>query len=475
MTAIDWVFVALYFALLVVIGVQSIRRIRSSDDFAVAGARVTWPILFATVAASFLGGGSAMGNAGNAFTSGYVFMFAFFAFGLQTVLVGGFVVHKLRRYEGAHTVGDVMEVHYGKGARLVTGVLSLGLCAGILGGQVLAVGTLLKTVFGFPQLVGILIGMGIVLLYSTFGGMWAVVQTDVLQFVVLGVFIPLTLIIGLARVGGPSALVSHISPDHLTLLGKWTPALFIGTFVTFLFGETLTPPFTQRAFSARDPRAARRAYLTTGVFSLGFYFVTATTGLIALVLFPHIQPDQALPTVVLHLLPVGVLGFTLAALLAVIQSTASSYLNSTAVVFVKDLYIPFVWPDASDRHRLVAQRVVTFAVGAAAVGFALVAPSIIGAFVIAYNLWAPTVVIPLVAAVVWGLRSPSAGLAAMVCGGAATAIWEWGLNEPYGLSGIVVGVLVNAVVLAGTYLFAPRHPRLLQHTESALAVRGAVR
>lgn len=475
MTAVDWVFVALYFALLVVIGVQSIRRIRSSDDFAVAGARITWPILFATVAASFLGGGSAMGNAGNVFTSGYVFMFAFFAFGLQTVLVGGFVAHKLRRYEGAHTVGDVMEVHYGKGARLVTGVLSLGLCAGILGGQVLAVGTLLKTVFGFPQLVGILIGMGIVLLYSTFGGMWAVVQTDVLQFIVLGVFIPLTLIVGLVRVGGPGALVAHVSPDHLSFLGSWTPALFIGTFVTFLFGETLTPPFTQRAFSARDPKAARRAYLTTGVFSLGFYFVTATIGLIALILYPHIQPDQALPTVVLRLLPVGVVGFTLAALLAVIQSTASSYLNSTAIVFVKDLYIPFVRPDASDRHRLVAQRVVTFAVGAAAVGFALVAPSIIGAFVIAYNLWAPTVVIPLVAAVVWGLRSPSAGLAAMVCGGAATAIWEWGLDEPYGLSGIVVGVVVNAVVFAGTYLFAPRHPRLLQHTELALAVKGAVR
>ena len=130
MNIIDWAFVALYFSLLIVIGVQSVRRISGSDDFAVAGGRIIWPVIFATLAASFLGGGSSMGNAGNVFRDGYVFLFAFFAFSIQTVLVGLFVAHKLRRYEGAHTVGDVMEAHYGCGARVLTGVLSIAVCAG---------------------------------------------------------------------------------------------------------------------------------------------------------------------------------------------------------------------------------------------------------------------------------------------------------------------------------------------------------
>lgn len=475
MTAIDWVLVVAYFALLVLIGVQSIRRVKSSSDFAVAGARITWPILFATVAASFLGGGAAMGNAGNVFDDGYVFMFAFFAFGLQTLLVGRFLVHRLRRYEGAQTVGDVMEIHYGRPARLVAGVLSFGLCAGILGGQVLAVGTLLETMFGFPLFVGILVGVGIVLLYATFGGMWAVVQTDVLQFVVLAIFIPLALVIGLVKVGGPSELVANLPSGHLTFLGDWTVVAFVGIFVTFLLGETLTPPFAQRAFAARDPEAARRGYLVSGVFSLAFYFVTATIGLVALVLFPRINTDQALPTVVAELLPIGATGLTLAALLAVIQSTASSYLNSSAIVFVKDVYVPFVRPGASDRHRLLVQRVATLAVGVAAVGFAVTAPTIIDAFLLAFNLWAPTVVLPLVAAVVWGVRSPSAGLAAMLGGGVAGAVWTWGLHEPYEVSGIVVGVIVNAVVFVTVYVLAPKRARLLNPSDVAVAKEGVVR
>ncbi|MQA06621.1 MAG: sodium:solute symporter family protein [Streptosporangiales bacterium] len=475
MRAIDWVFVCLYFAVLVVIGVRAVRRIRSSDDFAVAGGRLGWPILFATVAASFLGGGAAMGNAGNVLKDGYVFMFAFFAFGLQTVLVGQFMVHKLRRYEGAHTVGDVMEVHYGKGARLISGLLSLGLCAGILGGQILAVGTLLTTMLDISLFVGILIGMGVVLLYSTFGGMWAVVQTDVVQFLVLGILVPVALVLGVVKVGGPAEIVERVPADHLTLLGGWTVVAFVGTFITFLLGETMTPPFAQRAFAASDPRAARRGYVVSGFFSLAFYFVTGSIGLVALILYPKIATDQALPTVMANLLPVGATGLALAALLAVIQSTASSYLNSTAIVFVKDIYVPFIRPHASDRHRLLVQRLSTLAVGVAAVAFASTAPSIIDAFLLAFNLWAPTVVLPLVVAVVWGLRSSSAGLAAMVGGGLGGAIWTWGLGEPYGVSGIVFGVVVNAVVYFVTYAVAPRGPRLVHHDDVKLATEGALK
>lgn len=86
-----------------------------------------------------------------------------------------------------------------------------------------------------------------------------------------------------------------------------------------------------------NPQVSRRGYLVAGIFSLGFFFVTATIGLLAMVLFTDIAADQALPTVVANLLPVGVTGLVL----AVIMSTADSYLNSTAVVLVKDAYVPF--------------------------------------------------------------------------------------------------------------------------------------
>src|SRR5690625_4538912 len=141
MTVIDWALVALYFVVLVGIGLQTMRRIESSDDFAVAGNRIIWPVFFGSLAAAFLGGGASIGLAGQAFSDGYVYMFAFLAYSLQTVLVGWFVAPRLKRYRSAHTVGDVMADHFGEPARLLTGILSVALCAGILGAQALAIGT----------------------------------------------------------------------------------------------------------------------------------------------------------------------------------------------------------------------------------------------------------------------------------------------------------------------------------------------
>ncbi len=335
MTPLDWILLAGYFALLILIGVQTMRRVKNPDDFAVAGNRVVWPVLFGSLAAAFLGGGASIGIAGATMRDGYVYMFAFCAFGVQTVLVGLFVAPRLKNYVGAHTLGDVMHEHYGKPARIVTGVLSLALCSGILGAQALAIGTVVNATLDVPTVPAVLIGMGIVVLYSSFGGAWAVIQTDMLQFVFLGVFLPVALLIGLDAVGGPGSLIDQVPAAHLTVMGDYTPLQFLTLFCALLLGETLVPPYAQRAFSTPDGRHARIGYTLAGFFSFAFYFVSASLGLIALVLYPNIESDEALPTVVVNLMPIGVLGLVIAALLAVVMSTASSYLNSTAVVLTK--------------------------------------------------------------------------------------------------------------------------------------------
>ncbi len=451
MTAIDWIFIGLYFVVIIFIGVQTTRKIENSDDFAVAGNRLAWPILFATIAATAIGAGSVFGNAGSVFEDGYVFLLAFYAFALQTVLVGYFVAPRLKRYAGAQTVGDVMDEHYGRKTRLLTGIFSLGLLAGALAAQVLALGTIFNTILGVSPTVGILIGMGVTLLYSTTGGMWAVAQTEVVQFSILGIFVPVALIIGLIRVGGPAELLSSVPDTHFSFLGTWTGGLFISTFLAFLLGETLIPPYAQRAFSAPDSANARKGYTLAGVFIFAFLFVSASLGLVALALFPDIQPDQAVATVVQNVLPIGVAGLVVAALLAVVMSSASSTLNSSAVVFAKDIYLPFINANLSESRKVWLERVATVITGIGATIFALSVPSIIDALLYAYAFWAPTVVIPLLLAVMWGFRSEVAALSAIVSGGVATAVWTWGLNEPFGLTGLVAGVAANIIAFIVAY------------------------
>ncbi|HWM05456.1 MAG TPA: sodium:solute symporter family protein [Actinophytocola sp.] len=448
MTVLDWALLAGYFLLLILIGVQTIRRVQSADDFAVAGNRIIWPVFFGSLAASFLGGGASLGVAGKTFSDGYVYMFAFFGYAVSFLLIGLFVAPRLKHYLGAHTVGDVMEQHYGRAARLATGVLSILLCAGILGAQALAIGTVVNATLEVPTVPSVIVGMGVVVLYSSFGGAWAVIQTDMLQFVFLGVFIPVTLVLALGEVGGPAALVAALPEAHLTFGGGYGVAVFIGLFVSFLLGETLVPPYAQRTFSTPDSRHARIGFALSGGFAFLFYFIAASIGLVALVLFPNIAPDQAIPTVVMNLLPAGLIGLVVAALLAVVMSTASSYLNSIAVVFVKDIYQPFINPRVSAQKKLWLERGLSLGIGVVATVFALSVPSIVDALLYSYTFWAPTIVIPLLIAVLFGSRAKAAALSAIAAGVVVTAVWIIFLQESTGLDGLVVGAAANLLVFA---------------------------
>ncbi|APE31552.1 sodium:solute symporter [Halomonas aestuarii] len=449
MSNIDWVMIALYFLLMIGIGVYSAVRVKDSEDFAVAGNKIIWPVLFATLSASFLGGGSSLGRAGQTFSDGYVFLFAASGFAIQTFLSGWLIAPRLKRYPGAQTLGDIMQAHYGSGARLISAVLSLVFCVGILGAQALAIGTIFQAILGTSITTGILLGMVIVMVYSVAGGMWAVIQTDVVQFLLLGVFLPVTLIIGLQQVGGPAELVAGLPDGHFSVMGSYEITTFVTIFIAFMLGEALVQPYAQRAFCAPNPKHAQKGYMLAGVFGLMFFTVTATLGVLAVVMFPDISPDQALPTLVKNILPVGITGLVLAALLAVVMSTADSYLNSTAVVFVRDIYSRHINREASSKQHLKIERWVSLLVGVAATLFALTATSIVDALLMSYALWAPTMIIPLVGAVLFDVMSKRAALSAIVLGGATTALWNWGpfpLQELTGLTPLLAGVFTNLAV-----------------------------
>jgi len=113
-----------------------------------------------------------------------------------------FIAPRMKLYPDAISVGDIMEPHYGKGARIFSGLFGVVLCAGILGAQVGAMGYIFNLFLGIDRTTGILIGCSIVIAYTSIGGMRSVIWTDVMQFVVLGVGIPLTLFYGIQYAGG---------------------------------------------------------------------------------------------------------------------------------------------------------------------------------------------------------------------------------------------------------------------------------
>ncbi|MFH1488700.1 MAG: sodium:solute symporter family protein [Pseudomonadota bacterium] len=444
----DGIIVLIYLALVLAIGLLASRGIRNLSHFSVAGRSFSSVVVFATLSASFIGGGFTMGNAEKVFTWGIVNIFALWGFSLKEILVATLIAPRMDSFSQAIFVGDIMEFAYGKTAKLVTGCFAVLLCAGIVGAQVGATGYIFELFLGIPRFWGIFLGFGIVVLYSTVGGMRAVVFTDLLQFAILAVGIPLTLIFGVSRAGGLDAIQAAIPAGHLSFLGSKGALAFVSLFLTFVLGETLVPPYVQRLLIGKSAGHTARGTLYSGLFSIPFFAVTGGIGLVALTLKPGLDPNLALPYVIQHVLPMGLKGLVVAGIIAVVMSSADSFLNGAAVAFSNDVVQPLRKKPLSDRKVLLLAKFTTLMVGALAIIFALKIKSILDILIYAYHFWAPVIVIPLAAAF-FGIRADTRIFLSGCCAGlAAMVIWNYFLNAPGGVEGLIVGVLANGLVFA---------------------------
>lgn len=291
---------------------------------------------------------------------------------------------------------------------------------------------------------GILIGCGIVIVYSTVGGMRAVVLTDVVQFCVLAIGIPAVLVFGIVKLGGFSAIKAAAPAGHFSIPAEgMTIAAFMSLFLTFLLGETLVPPYVQRLFMAKDATHTARGTMLSGIFSIPFFAITGAIGLLALTLDPKMDPNLAMPSVIRTVLPAGVRGIVIAGIISIVMSSADSFLNGAATCCINDVVKPLRRNPMSKRSELLLAKLTNCLVGILAVVFAIMIPSVLDILIYAYNFWAPIIVVPL-AAVLLGFRVTRAGfMAGTLAGAVGTLAWNYLLKTPAGIEGLAIGVFCN--------------------------------
>lgn len=457
LVSVDNIIILSYLLGVMAIGLWAGRNVKSLAEYSVAGRSYPAIIVFATLSASFIGGGFTLGNAEKVFTIGIVSIVALWGFSLKEILVSKFIAPRLHHFPDAISVGDVMETDYGKWGKVVSGVFSVLLCAGILGAQVGGMGYIFHVFLGIPVWVGILVGTGIVILYDTIGGMRAVVATDIVQFVVLAIGIPLSLYLGIREIGGFTSLISRLPPDHLNIFSNITSWQFLSLFLTFLLGETLVPPYVQRLFVGKDSFNTAKGTFWSGLFSIPFFAITGMIGLVALVMKPDLNPNLSLPYVIQQVLPVGIQGFVVAGIISVVMSSADSFLNSASVAFTNDIVEPFKKDKSHGRSGLLTARVATLITGSLAMLFAIKINSILDILIYAYNFWAPIIMIPLAATLLGVHATARTFLAGAMAGISGVLIWSQLLGKPGGFDGLIIGVFCNIIVFSLVHRFSARH------------------
>ena len=378
---LDWAIIALYFVVVFVVAVWASWRERkgseSSADYFLAGRDAGWFLVGGSLFASNIGSEHLVGLAGTGAASGVaVAQFEILAAFMLLLLGWVFVPFYLR--SGVFTMPEFLERRYSSGARWYLAVISIvAYVLTKISVTIAAGGIVFEALMGIDFWTGALVVVVATGIYTIFGGLRAVLYTDLMQmFVLIGGAVAVTLI-GLDAVGGWGELTRTVGPGFLDLWKPsndpnfpWTGILF-GAPILGIWYWCTDQFIVQRVLAAKSPTDARRGTLFAGFLKLLPLFIFVLPGLIAYALAQRgaltlERPDAALPSLIAQLLPIGVRGLVVAGLLAALMSSLSSVFNSTSTLITWDVYRKLN-PNASERRLVLVGQAAT----AVLVGFGL--------------------------------------------------------------------------------------------------------
>lgn len=449
---IDYCVIVAYLMVILFVGIWVSKSVKSLEDFSMGGGGYGAAFVFATLSASFIGGGFTTGLAEKVFTMGLVYVIALWGFSVKELLVATIIAPRMTPFKNAISVGDIMGQLYGTQAKFLTGIASGLVCAGIAGAQFAACGYVMNVILGLNPIVGVILGTSIVIVYAALGGMKSVVANDVIHFVVLIVALPLVCFLGLQQVGGVDILFTKVPTDHTSVLGSLSLITVLGLFLNFFFGETLVPPYVQRLLIGKNFKETAKGTLWSGLLSIPFFLMVGIIGLIALAINPSLNPNLALPYVINSVLPVGIKGLAIAGMLAVVMSSADAFLNAAAISITHDVLKPIGKEKFTHQVELRWSQLMTVIVGILGAGFAITTKSALDILLLAYNFWTPFILVPLVAGIL-GLRASSTAFWwGCIAGISSTCLWLFYMGETV-LNGAIIGIAANLIVFYSVHAY----------------------
>ena len=377
-------FVSLYLLFSVGIGVYASTRVHNSRDFVVAGRNLPLPIVTATVFATWFGAETVLGISATFVKEGLGGVVADpFGASMCLIIAGLFFAPLLYRMN-LLTIGDFYRARYNRTVELIMTICIMISYLGWVSAQVTALGLVFNLVSGgaVTQQTGMIIGTGVVLAYTMFGGMWSVALLDFVQMTVImtGMLLIAVLISGDA--GGVSHVISHAQASgKLQLFPSggyevWLP--FIGAALTMMLGSIPQQDVFQRMTSAKSEKIAVRGAVLGGMLYFAFAFVPMFLAYAATMIDPQVfgamietDSQMVLPNLILNHTPLVAQVFFFGALLSAIMSTASATLLAPSVMFTENILKHFALKHMSDQQMLRTMRIIVVTFGCIVLAFAL--------------------------------------------------------------------------------------------------------
>ncbi len=446
--SLDFFVIIFYLLIITWVGIRQSRKICNIRMFATGSCNFSTPVIITAAFVTLVDGNDTIGLAANIYSDGLLFAMVCLGPATSLLFVAFLIAPKMQPFTGLLSSGDILGKLYGRHAKILGGIGVVVEATILTAGQVMAIGYVMSLFFGFRTDLAAIIGGSIVLLYSARGGVMSVVKTDIIQFWVLIVPIPIICGIALACSGGLENVFAKVPSSHLTLSmnseGFWRHvAMGISLGLPALY-----PGAIQRILMAKNASQIRTVFSVTAIISLLFYGIVILIGFIALAENNAADPNMAFTDVINRFLPVGAKGLAIACLLAVITSTVGSHLNMAAVSLVNDVITPFRKSAMTDRLFITVSRISCVCVGLVASFIAAYFENIIDT-IFWVIFWGNPLFLPGMFFGIMGFRaSPLAFWIGLSCAGCITLGYTIIFGEPDFISSLV-GTFVNSVVLLG--------------------------
>ncbi|WP_240469651.1 sodium:solute symporter family protein [Cyclobacterium sp. SYSU L10401] len=375
-------------------------------SFFAAGGAVPWPINGLSLFMSFFSAGTFVVWGSIAYEWGWVAISIQMAMCISGFLIGAYIAPKWKNAQ-VLTVAEYLTQRFGRKTQQYYTYVFLVLSLGYTGAFLYPVAKILNVVTGFDIYHAIMLLGAIIMIYTAVGGLWAVVVTDVLQFVILTAAVLIVLPLSLEKVGGFQQFVQAAPDTFFHLFNEeynfWFILAFVGYNTVFIGGNWA---YVQRYTSVADMRSAQKVGYLFGALYLISPLIWMLPPMIYRVVDPGLvglETEGAYLMMCMNVLPVGMLGLMLGGMIFATASSVNTSLNLAAAVLTNDVYKP-LFPDSKAIHLMRVARWATLIFGLGTVGVAFLVPMAGGIVEVVLSIGAVTGG-ALYAPAIWGLFS----------------------------------------------------------------------
>ena len=424
------------------VGLYYGRGVRSIKDYALGGRNFSTSALVATIVATWMSGSFFSISIIETYKGSLGFILGV-AYVLNLLITSLVFAPRVKIFYGKLSVAEVMGELYGKNVRVIAGISSMFSTISLLALQIKVFSTMFSSFMSVDSVFATYMCTFIIVLYSAFGGIKSVTFTDVIQLITFGVLIPILTLILWKSFGGYEQIsnVLETNPSFsLSNIFDYTSNSFWVTLVLFVYYmiPSLNPVFFQRALIAKDVFQAKKSFAIASLICFLIFSLSCLIGLMTLASSYSLETNNIAFVATIFSYPI-MKSFLIISIIAMVMSTADSWLNAGSIIFSHDICNPLGFKG----KELIASRLFTVVIGIGSIILALHTDSLLDIVLIGANFYMPIVTVPLMLGLFGFRTSAKVIINSMILSVLVVVIWKSQVQLHTGIDSVISGLITS--------------------------------